>query len=632
MSERYVVELDLKRVGDLGIGALDGKIRGTEKRVDILKRGFGDLSRSVAPLSSALDTVASKTASFARNVGVAGGVALFAGATYGVVNLNNEIEKATIGLGVIFNASGVASSVPVGIEKAKNAVAQMRKDAQRLPGEFSELQNIFTTAATPAFRSGATIKSLQDLSAKAMVAGKVTNMDMGQVAREFTLLLEGRAGSHNTFGGKMGLTGELSKKFNALAPEKRFAELSKLLGKYEGGLSAFENSYDAQSSTLIDNLKSFGLTATSSLFLHVKDTMKEANDWFTSHQAEAQSFAARWGAGLVNVFEKGKRALLEWGPIVYNFAEGAYDRFTEIWVDAQPYVEKFGNIVKKALEDPNGTIDKLIELAKLWAGMKIGGSLVSGLASGGLKGGMMSGGAALAMYGVGNAALNGGSSESYVETTAGGAIAGFGMGGPLGAAIGGLTGAIVSLTQTYQHAAEAETDFRSRMASEAEAWNTDMRRFYASHGFTAAEAERSMREHGLAVQNTIMEIDKSAGAVAGSIYNVAANIESASYALLNRVEKRDNDISDYWGGMLRLGAQNNQANREFAGAATSANADKHKHKGGGGGSIQKVEIVVTSNQHPSRIARAVVGEIGKLQRMSGQSPHAENYSALDEVF
>jgi hypothetical protein len=360
--------------------------------------------------------------------------------------------------------------------------------------------------------------------------------------------------------------------------------------------------------------------------------MKEANTWFTSHQAEAQAFAARWGAGLVNVFEKGKRALLEWGPIVYNFAEGAYDRFTAVWIDAQPYVEKFGNIVKKALEDPNGTIDKLIELAKLWAAMKIGSTGLAGLASGGLKGGMMTGGSALAMYGMGNSALNGVTAQSYVETTAGGAIAGFGMGGPLGAGIGALAGAVVSNYQLMSEASDKEAATRAQIAAQADTWMTENRRWFKAQGLSAAEASEAASNYAFTVQRAASEIDPAFGAVVGSIYNAAANIENASYGLLNRVEKRDNEIADYWGGMLRLGAQNNAANREYAGAATSPNADKHKHKGGGGGSIQKVEIVVTSNQHPSRIARAVVGEIGKLQRMSGQSPHADNYSALDEVF
>jgi hypothetical protein len=626
MSERYVVELEFKRIGDLGADALTAKMRKAETGVQSFKRSWSDLGNTVAPIGGMIDGAVGATMRLARTGAMIGAGAFLAGSVYGVTNLNNELEKAEISLGTIFSTQGMAANVPAGIERSKTLISQMRVDAQKLPGEFEDLMRIFTTGAIPAFHSGASIDQWRDLSSKAMAAGKVANMDLHQVAREMTLLLEGRAGTQNTFGTKLGIK---AAGFNTKSSEERLKILSTELGKFSGAIAQFEGSYDAQSSTLIDNFKNFARVGTSSLFIHVKDAMKEANGWFSSHQAEATAFAAKWGSRLVNGFESGKRALTEWGPLLFNFAEGAYDRITSIWVDVQPYAEKFGTIVKEALKDPNGTIDKLITLAKLWAGMKIGGAMVGGFASGGAKGAMMGGGSALAMYGVGNAALNGGSSESYVETTAGGAIAGFGMGGPLGAAAGALTGAVVALTQTYQQSATAETDFRARMASEAETWNTDMRRFYASHGFTAAEAEQKMREHGLAVQNTIMEVDKSAGLVAGSIYNLAANIESASYALLNSADKRDNEIGSFWGNMLQLGAHHAAAKSAQA-SADVANPHKHKSKGGGSG-VMKVEIVVTSNQHPSRIAREVVGELGKLQRISGQSPHTTNYSALDEV-
>jgi hypothetical protein len=48
-----------------------------------------------------------------------------------------------------------------------------------------------------------------------------------------------------------------------------------------------------------------------------------------------------------------------------------------------------------------------------------------------------------------------------------------------------------------------------------------------------------------------------------------------------------------------------------------------KHKGGKGGTtIQRVEIVVTQNNNPSRVARSVVDELSKLQRNPRVSKYA----------
>jgi hypothetical protein len=58
---------------------------------------------------------------------------------------------------------------------------------------------------------------------------------------------------------------------------------------------------------------------------------------------------------------------------------------------------------------------------------------------------------------------------------------------------------------------------------------------------------------------------------------------------------------------------------------------KAKHPGGAGATnIQKVEIVVTSNQNPSRIARTVTDELAKLSRLRRSSPDVVNYAALGQ--
>jgi hypothetical protein len=54
-------------------------------------------------------------------------------------------------------------------------------------------------------------------------------------------------------------------------------------------------------------------------------------------------------------------------------------------------------------------------------------------------------------------------------------------------------------------------------------------------------------------------------------------------------------------------------------------------KGGHGGtSVQKVEIVITSNQNPSRIAQVVEARLNGLSNNKRFSPDVRNFSAPDE--
>jgi hypothetical protein len=65
-------------------------------------------------------------------------------------------------------------------------------------------------------------------------------------------------------------------------------------------------------------------------------------------------------------------------------------------------------------------------------------------------------------------------------------------------------------------------------------------------------------------------------------------------------------------------------------AAAEEKKQRHgsgKHPGRPGTNIQKVEIVVTSNESPSRIARMVMSEIQNLQRHPKVSRDVPNYSA-----
>ena len=627
-GERYLVELEFKRVGDFGIDQLSGKIKKAEKSFDVFKRGWSDLRSSVAPVGEAFDSVVKSAAGFVKIGAIAGGAALFAGATYGVTTLNNELEQTGVSLGAIFAANGLASNVPAGVERSKDVIAQMRIDAQKLPGEFNELLDVFRTAAVPAFNSGAGIKQFESLSARAMAAGKVFSMQNDMVAREFAMLLDGHAGSHNRFGSYLGLTGDKAKQFNALSSDKRLAEISKQLDKYSGAIDEFGHTFDAQSSTLVDNFKNFARTATGPLFESVKDALASANDWFTTNKQEIEETATSIGYVLRDGFLKGEEALKHWGPLVYNFADGAYHRWLSIWADAEPYVQRFAAWMEAALKDPNGTIDKLESVLKLYAAMKIGegalgvGGGLLGAANG--IGGMMN---AAGLLGGGAAVAEGAAGAGGAATLGAGAIAGAGA-----AFIAALAGAGAAVWQFTELQNDIHDDYAKTANAKAEASAREIQDM-VKQGYSEEMIQQrinAMHDQYIASgQNlaaNILDTAMAAAEAAGTLRSIAQDTMGG--------RGRGPYGNDDWSQPLKYGFDPATFNTKYKATAepdVSPNAKNMKHKGGGGGTIQKVEIVVTSNQNPSRIARAVVGHIGRLQRNPGASPDVRNYSALEDI-
>jgi hypothetical protein len=127
--------------------------------------------------------------------------------------------------------------------------------------------------------------------------------------------------------------------------------------------------------------------------------------------------------------------------------------------------------------------------------------------------------------------------------------------------------------------------------------------------------------------------------MAAEMLEISLAAQQASGALFGFSRGDAGGRDSFWGNpdhsapMKNLPFWFDLANQKTATATKEVdrNPQHMKHKGGGGGTIQKVEIVVTSNQNPSRIARAVVGHIGKLQRNPGRSPDVRGYDSLEDV-
>lgn len=633
MSTRYVVEIDLRTVGNLPrdvdratVGA--GKLNQAVERVG---RGLGTIGANVsAKLVGAMDAVVARAWDFTKLGVTAGGAALFAGAVYGVTKLNAELETSKISLGAIFKAHGIVGDVPAGITMAADTIAKMRIDAAKLPGEFEDLQRIFTTAAVPAFQSGMDPDTWRQVASQVMATAKAVSMPMDQAAREFAMLLEGRSGAHNVFGMRLlGLSGDKAEAFNKTDAPERLKIIRAELAKYGEAIDAFGKSFDGVSSTFKDSAKEFIRMATEPLFKRVTGTLGDLNKWFDDNKNLISIWADRAGEKLVAAFEWAKAKIKEWGPVVREFATNAWARLKDIWKDIAPHVERASEALKEFMKDPKA-IDKLITAGKIYLAIKAGQSGL-GMAAG--AGQTVGGLAQLAtLFGAGGGVGVLGSLTAAIEKLAVVTVGGAGKaGGGLmalggGSAVGALAPLAAGLAgtaaqfQLFKLAQEGAT--HAVEAYKRETWNAqnEVRRFMDTLG--------PLEEESISINAKFGEL-RAAGddLTAGLLEAALAAREFAEDA--RRIDKDRGKVSKEIGDDALDAATKGQAGfvkGELAKA--EAKASKAKHGGGGGGTkIQKVEIVVTSNQHPSRIARAVFNELSGLDRNRGSSPYVRNFSA-----
>lgn len=617
MSTTYNVTIDLKTVGSLDIGkGAAGK--GPEKAMSAIKSGWKDIESAGSGVMGVLDSAVDKMASFAKWGAIAGGAAGAGAIIYGVKDLNNELESTKISLGTIFAANGIASGVPEGMTRASEIVKTMRQDAKALPGEFDDLKNVFTTGSIDAFRAGATPEQWEKVAAKVMASAKVAQVPMDVAAREFAQLMEGRAGAHNVLGTRLfGLSGGAAKKFNAEDDATRYAELSKTLDKYGGSIDEFGKSFDGLSSSLIDNGKNLLRQATEPLFNVLKGELTSVNDWFDSNQNMLEEWASVIGHDLVKAFQFGKEEIELWEPAVQQFAVNAYNKLHEIWDDIGPTVEKVGSAIREALKDP-GTIDKLIHLLELWATLKIAGGVADAV------GGAVNAGSGLwnvakgigGVAGGAGGAISGAVSGASDAVGAGGALA-YGLAAALPTALaGGLFYGAFGGVETQQDHDDDATAAGKAMANKQ--WDD------------AVAAGKSVTEIMQQSRDEIAFMNANFQTVTASAYDLQMAANAAAHALLVA------------GGSF-VGGQQAVDDRDREDALAVAHAFNHPLNGSGdakkkadkvggghgGTSIQKVEIVVTSNQNPSRIARLVYAEMGKVARNPRASRYTPNYASLE---
>lgn len=544
----------------------------------------------------------------------------------GVTHLNAELDNTRVSMAAIFNAQGMSSNMDQALTLASDQLVKMRADARALPGEFKDLANIMTSIAIPASQNGLSADKMREISALLMAGGVTAGVEPGQIAREAAQLLEGRAGSHNVLGLRLaGLSGDTAKKFNASSGADRVKTLEKELQKYAPALATFEKSWGGVSSTFVDNMSNMRRVASKPLFDNVLGTLSRVNDWFGENEAYVNSWAEHFGRRVSDAFDLGKVKAVEWYPHFVTFVSNAETRLVSMWGRIEPMAERAGSALMRALDNP-ATFDRIESLLKAYGVAKtvqIGAPIVGGI--GRIVGPLLgAGGGGAAAAGVSGA---GGGAASVV-----GAMSSLGPAAIVAAAgVATVGGMFWAVSQDAEKAAAME----QRWTKMGERW-APLATSVEGAAERVATAIKSQLVYELQVAAD--SVTTAAEGITGATMSVGSYFSElgANLTMFFRAHGRDDlmDRDKFADELWQRGAKGDQALGGFdpakrgmspmglhaldtfaddAKAAKEAAAKASKGKKSGT-TVQKVEIVVSSNQDPTRIARMVSAEVQNLHR------------------
>lgn len=409
----YAVRIQYK-VDDGASGPID-KIADKAKRVTREKEKAnataGMLADTIRTLGSfatgAFDSVVSGAAK--GSVALAGMAAVAtAGAIKTGISVNAAVEDSTISFASIFRMFDVTKNFDEGLAPAKDLIAGIRKDAAALPGEFQDFVDMSQTIMPAMLGMGKSVADVRtnvsQLAAAAASVGLKGKQGFAQAAREYAELLEGRAGTHNLLGLKMGITAHSKVggvDFNKTSGAARYDFVQESLKKAGEALPAFEKSWSGLTSTLADNFKAFLGRATAPLMDRMKVSIDRFSKFFESRSGDA---ADRVADALVAAYDWAERKTLRiashWSEIK-SAGQSLERSFEKVYGYVSPLVDKIGGLASKAFANPGAALGDALALR---AGVGIlGGAAPEAMAA---SGGAVAAGAGVAAAAVGVALID----------------------------------------------------------------------------------------------------------------------------------------------------------------------------------------------------------------------------------
>lgn len=391
-------------------GRIDSGLAGSKASTDAWLKGVGGKIQGIAgSFNSMFDSAASTALSAFAGVATATTAILAAGmgkAVSEAFKFSAEIENAQLGMAALFAANnlggekGTKSPFAEGMRLAQLSVKEMRKDAQDLPGEFKDLQNIMATIAGPAAQSGMDATGIEKMASKAMVAGAILNIPQATVAREMAMILGGNAKHSMPLARMLPGLGDLHA-LNKMSMSDRRHKLNESLDTINTpeALASVKGNWSTIISTAKDKLRGGVAAFGDPLFQFAKDKIGGKigadgqrhggfNNWAASDQAV--NFGMKLSDGIIRAMDLGEQKIRYWFPIVEQFADTMYDGIHGVFMRASPLLEGIFGGIAKFMKDP-GAFDKLAHIATTMVAMRagggalsMGGSLLSGL--GGIEG------------------------------------------------------------------------------------------------------------------------------------------------------------------------------------------------------------------------------------------------------
>jgi hypothetical protein len=250
-----------------------------------------------------------------------------------MVHLNSVTQDTEIGLAGMLQANGAAPTFAAGMEQAGAALAQIRRDADALPGEAQDFVNVFSTALPAALQAG--MSNALDVSRftnQFAATGIVLHVDADQSGRDLQLLLQGRAGAQVAMWNRLqSLVGATAEEFNAMSAPQRLTALQGATGRYADTVGAFSGTFSTAITTVISKAHRLEEMATKPLFDRATARLQEMGSYLTLHAPEIELRVQRWG-------DAGARAF----DMIYDRGKHALTYLREHWREIASEVEATG--------------------------------------------------------------------------------------------------------------------------------------------------------------------------------------------------------------------------------------------------------------------------------------------------
>jgi hypothetical protein len=570
VSLNYDVVVNYRSTGDLG-GPL-AKLGGMTQQLGALK-SIG------SEVSSALQSTALQFAA------IEAGAQLVAGAfdliKKGVADVNAGLEEMQIGLAVSFGVGGIATSFEQGMSDASVMMKQLRTDAQSLPGTFEDLAKMFQTISIAGFKAGMDPEKVRQFTDRTMALAHVANIPENVAGREMAAMLSGNARAQSILASRIfGLHGEGVKAYNQMSPQKQQEFISKTIfsDTFNDALKAYMHSWVGLTTTMVSKLRMLLGDVTHPLFNNLKNGLEKSIHYFDEHKQQISEWSNRVGQTLARWFDIASEKIHSWLP---------------------PLI-KIGAILERFIENlDSGHIKKWAgEMAGMTAGrMLLGGALGAGLENVGSFGKMGAGGISGAS---GIAGLIGATSALEILGGAGLLLV------PI---VLGIYGAFRNLTDAGSRWYGVSLDLANSMRTNLVGAFEDAQGKNTALSDSMKELSEFIGFQLIGSLSQITFIFRNWADLIGGIRDAFKEIMPKKLAdKLDEIGATPVGLAHREQKFRAPGYTEDKPIKVLMSGVKPPEVPAHNTH------IQKVEIVVNSNQDPSRIARLTRDEIANLQR------------------